>query len=75
MLEAEQFSVVLLDDNDSQLRLFVLDGAEPKLTDFELNKTALQFSLTGAEPLVLDDISGSITPIITAGAERVCTPR
>src|SRR5450432_256994 len=47
MLEAEQVSVSILEGNGSRLRLFLLDGAAPKIVDFDLEKTALRFILVG----------------------------
>jgi GAF domain-containing protein len=62
LLEAEQISVSLREGDSKRLKLFVLEDPQPKEVDFELDETALRFSMIGSEALVLDDISGSQYP-------------
>ncbi|HLY27985.1 MAG TPA: GAF domain-containing protein, partial [Aggregatilineales bacterium] len=62
LLEAEQISVSLREADSKLLKLFVLEDVRPKEIDFDLDESALRFSMIGSEALVLDDISGSQYP-------------
>jgi GAF domain-containing protein len=62
LIETEQISVAVRDSDGSKLRLFVLDKAEPAAVEFQIEQTGQRLILTNAEPLMLDDISGSEYP-------------
>ncbi len=62
LIEAEQISVSLREGDSNRLHLFVLADLRPTEVEFNLDESALRFSMSGGEALVLDDISGSQYP-------------
>ncbi len=62
LIETEQIAVAVRENEGEKLRLFVLDKDKPLPVDFEIKQTGQGIILTSAEPLMLDDISGSEYP-------------
>ncbi|HVO41960.1 MAG TPA: GAF domain-containing protein [Aggregatilineales bacterium] len=62
LIRTDQISVALRQPDHPMLELYVLGDGQPDIHEFLYEQTALRFVCNTAEPLVLDDISGSDYP-------------
>jgi GAF domain-containing protein len=70
LISTDLIGVALREANRSTLQLFILGEGDPSLTEFQADQTALSLVCNAAEPLVIDDISGSDYPDYQLLAQR-----
>lgn len=59
LIESDLISVALRSGDGALLQLFILGDSAPAMTEFQTEQSGLSLVAQAAEPLVLDDISGS----------------